>query len=72
MVIKNTSLKLLKAPPNPNKLFAAKSELIPSDFFDPLVRKQSRLKTAILLVNSLNSYIRNPLFPDKSVVRRAP
>ena len=39
MVIKNTSLKLLKAPPNPNKFFAAKSELIPSDFFDPLVRK---------------------------------
>ena len=72
MVIKNASLKLLKAPPNPDKFFAAKSELIPSDFFDPLVRKQSRLKIAILLVNSFNSYIRNPLFPDKPVVRRAP
>ena len=66
------NLKLLKASPNPDKFFTAKSERIPSDFFDPLVRKQSRLKTAILLVNSLNFYIRNPLFPDKPVVRRAP
>jgi len=72
MVIKFASLKLLKASPNPDKFFTTKSELIPSDFFDPLARKQSELKTAILLVNSLNSYIRNPLFPDKPVVRRAP
>ena len=73
MVIKNTSLKLLKAPPNPDKFFTSKSARIPSTFFDPLARKQSELKTAILLVDCLNSYVRNPpLFPDKLVVRRAP
>ena len=75
------NLKLLKASPNPYKFFSAnpykffsaKSERIPSTFFDPLARKQSELKTAILLVDCLNSYVRNPsLFPDKLVVRRAP
>ena len=67
------NLKLLKASPNPDKFFTAKSARIPSTFFDPLARKQSELKTAILLVDCLNSYVRNPLlFPDKLVVRRAP
>jgi len=47
------NLKLLKASPNPDKFFTAKSARIPSTFFDPLARKQSELKTAILLVDCL-------------------
>jgi len=57
--------KRLKAPQNPDRFFAAKNEQVPRDFFDPLARKQRELKTALLLINCLNSYIKNPLFPDK-------
>ena len=60
------NLKLLKASPNPDKFFTAKSERIPSTFFDPLARKQSELKTAILLVDCLNSYVRNPPVPRQT------
>ncbi len=49
-----------------------KYEQVPSNFFDPVARKQHELKVAMLLVNCLNSYIRTPLFPGKLVVRRAP
>lgn len=56
------------------KLLTASSEMsgerIPSNFFDPLARKQSELRVAMLLVNCLNSYIRRPLFPNKLVARR--
>jgi len=58
-----TNLKLLKAPPS-------SSERIPVNFFDPLARKQSELRVAMLLVDCLNSYIKSPLFPDKLVARR--
>lgn len=70
--MKTTNLKLLKAPADLDKSFATKSNRIPSDFFDPLARKQNELKAAFLLIDCLNSYIKNPLFPDKLVARRAP
>ena len=58
------NLRLLKAAPDTS------GERIPVNFFDPLARKKSELRVAMLLVNCLNSYIRNPLFPDKLVARR--
>ena len=58
------NLRLLKAPPYTS------GERIPVNFFDPLARKKSELRVAMLLINCLNSYIRNPLFPDKLVARR--
>lgn len=50
------NLKLLKAPPST-------SERIPVNFFDPLARKQSELRVAMLLVDCLNSYIRTRCSP---------
>ncbi len=58
------NMKLLKAPPYTS------GERIPVDFFDPLARKQRELRVAMLIADCLNSYIRNPLFPDKLVARR--
>ncbi len=58
------NLKLLIAPPYTS------GERIPVDFFDPLARKQSEFRVAMLLVDCLNSYIKSPLFPDKLVARR--
>lgn len=63
------NLKLLKA--SPHKSRATNSENIPSNFFDPIARKQSKLRVAIMLVDCLNSYIRNPLFHGKPAVRRS-
>ncbi len=58
------NLRLLKVPSGMSV------EQIPSNFFDPLARKQRELRVAMMLVNCLNSYIRNPLFPHKLVARR--
>ena len=58
------NLRLLKAPA------CVSGERIPVNFFDPLARKQSELRVAMLLVDCLNSYIKSPLFPDKLVARR--
>ena len=69
--MKTANSKLLKAPPNPYKSFAAESERIPNDFFDPLAKKQNEFKVPMMLVACLNSYIRNPLFPGKLAARRA-
>jgi hypothetical protein len=69
-VMNTVNLKLMKA--SLNKSLATKSEHIPSNFFDPIARKQSKLRVAILLVDCLNSYIRNPLFHGKPAVRRSP
>ncbi len=52
------NLRLIKASPS----FATKSERIPSDYFDPLARRRSEIKVAMMLVDCLNSYIKNPLF----------
>lgn len=58
------NLRLLKAPSG------TAVDRIPINFFDPLARKQGELRVAMMLVNCLNSYIRNPLFPHKLVTRR--
>lgn len=64
----NVSLRLLKAPANIS--LTVEDERIPSDFFDPLARKQSEFRVAMMLINCLNSYIKTPLFPDKFASRR--
>lgn len=61
------NLRLIKAPPS----FATKSERIPIDYFDPLARRRSEIRVAMMLVNCLNPpYISNSLFPGKLAVRR--
>ena len=63
------NLKLLSLSTQTQFLQAEKCERLPSNYFDPTVRKQHAVRVAILLVNCLNSYIKTPLFPDKIVTR---
>ena len=56
MAMNTVNLKLLSLSTQTQFLQAEKCERLPSNYFDPTVRKQHAVRVAILLVNCLNSY----------------